>query len=185
MAKPDQRDGEGVDFALMRRMALGDETALSKIYDRYSGHVYSVALRILQDPALAEEILQDVFYKLWLDVADFDPQRGSLAGWLVVIARNRAISRLRKRKLLNTGEIPDMQVPAPETLASTMENRLMLDQIRSALDELPRPQRQALDLAYFEGLTHSEIAERTGEPLGTIKSRLRSALNSLRKAVTQ
>ncbi|HEV2245253.1 MAG TPA: sigma-70 family RNA polymerase sigma factor [Terriglobia bacterium] len=169
----------------MRKVASGDERALAELYDRYSGHVYSVALRILRQPAAAEEILQDIFYKLWLDAPAFDPLRGSLAGWLVVNARNRSISRLRKHNPRMDEEWTEDAVVAPENFSGAIESSLMLDLVRSALDGLPHPQRQALDLAYFEGLTHSEIAERTGEPLGTIKTRLRSALKTLKDALNK
>lgn len=173
------------DLALIRRVAAGDEMALAELYDRYSGHVYAVALRILREPGAAEDILQDTFYKLWQDVRAFDPLRGSLAGWLVVSARNRAISHLRRHNPQRDEEWSDETVAAPENFSGAIENRLTLDLVRSVLEDLPHPQRQALDLAYFEGLTHSEIAERTGEPLGTIKTRLRSALKTLRKALNQ
>lgn len=167
----------------MQRLANRDEMALSELYDKYSGHVYSVALRVLKESAAAEEVLQDIFYKLWEDASHFDPLRGSLAGWLVVIARHRAISRLRKHNPLLNNEWSENLAVTPGSFSGNIENSLMLDSVRSVVENLPDPQRQALDLAYFEGLTHSEIAEKTGEPLGTIKTRLRSALKTLREVL--
>lgn len=161
----------------------GDEAALAVLYDRYAGVVYSVARRVLRDAAAAEEILQDIFYQLWRTAANFDPARGSLAGWLLVTARNRAISRLRKRSLAPAQELAEQAAVLPFNLESAVAQNQLMAKVKSALAQLPPEQRQALELAYFEGLTHSEIAARTGEPLGTVKTRLRAALDSLRRVL--
>ena len=171
---------EAPDVVLIRRMADGDEAALAALYDRYAGLVFSVAKRIVGDRSTAEEILQDIFHQAWRTASSFDSSRGSFAGWLLVAARNRAIDRLRRRQ----GEALDRAVEEKVALAASLETaaaqNLMLSKVRKVLVELPSAQRAALD--YFEGMTHSEIAERTGEPLGTIKTRLRTALGTLKKA---
>jgi RNA polymerase sigma-70 factor, ECF subfamily len=188
----DQRTGanndEPLDQDLVSAIAGGDQSALARLYDRYSGLVYSVALRVLRDTASAEEILQDIFMQLWRKASQFDAQRGSLPAWLLVMARNRAISRLRQRN--PTGETSmeegtEALAALPSRLDNSMDNFLigqqMIGKVRAAMDGLPAVQHEALEMAYFEGLTHSEIAERTGEPLGTIKTRVRSAVQTLRE----
>jgi len=151
-----------------------------QLYDRCAPIVYSVALRILRDSAAAEDILQDVFMQLWRNPDAFDASRGSLPGWLAVIARNRAIDSLRKRRAET--DISEVVVSIEPDLVSEAEWNRALEKIRSALGRMPGPQRSALEMAFFEGLTHSEIAAKTGEPLGTIKTRIRAGLVSLRKA---
>jgi len=173
------------DHALMRRMVEGDEAALAALYDRYAGIVYSVASRILREAGAAEEVLQDIFYQLWRTASDFDLSRGSLPGWLLVMARNRAIDRLRRRKRASREESlrdPVRVVPSLEAKAAQSE---MMARVKSVVASMPAAQREALQLAYFEGLTHTEIAARTREPLGTVKTRLRSALQELRKALSR
>jgi len=167
----------------MRQIAGGDEKALETLYGRYSGVVYSVARRILGDVGAAEEVLQDIFYQLWRAASSFDPARGTLAGWLLVSARNRAIARLRRRGPAGFEEIEEQTVASNFNLESSAAANEMMSLVRNALAALPQEQRQALELAYFEGLTHSEIAERTGDPLGTVKTRLRTALGTLRRAI--
>jgi RNA polymerase sigma-70 factor (ECF subfamily) len=167
----------------MRQIAGGDEKALETLYGRYSGVVYSVARRILGDVGAAEEVLQDIFYQLWRAASSFDPARGTLAGWLLVSARNRAITRLRRRGPAGFEEIEEQTVASNFNLESSAAANEMMSLVRNALAALPQEQRQALELAYFEGLTHSEIAERTGDPLGTVKTRLRTALGTLRRTI--
>ena len=171
------------DLALVRRVVEGDESALASLYDRYGGLVYSVARRILSDAQAAEELLQDIFYQLWRRASGFDPTRGSLAGWLLVIARNRAISLLRRSNPSITEELSELKVASPWNLESATAQNQLMARVKTALEKLPPPQRQALELAYFEGLTHTEIAQRTGDPLGTVKTRVRAALESLKKAL--
>jgi len=167
----------------MRQIAGGDEKALETLYGRYSGVVYSVARRILGDVGAAEEVLQDIFYQLWRAASSFDPARGTLAGWLLVSARNRAITRLRRRGPAGFEEIEEQTVASNFNLESSAAANEMMSLVRNALAALSQEQRQVLELAYFEGLTHSEIAERTGDPLGTVKTRLRTALGTLRRAI--
>lgn len=163
---------------LVSAIGSGDQAAMSKLYDRYSGIVYAVALRVLGDTAIAEDILQDVFLKLWRSPWAFDPRRGSLAGWLAVMSRNRSIDVMRKRR--PETEITD-SVAAPD-MSGEAERGIVLGKIQNVLGGMPPPQRSALEMSFFEGLTHSEIADKTGEPLGTIKTRIRSGLIALRKA---
>lgn len=174
---------EAGDLALVRRVVDGDEAALAALYDRYAGVVYSVAWRVLRDAEAAEEILQDIFYQLWRTAANFDPARGSLAGWLLVTARNRAISHLRRRTLAPQQNLTEQAVVFPFNLESAAMRNQLMTKVKGALAQLSSEQRQALELAYFEGLTHSEIAARTGEPLGTVKTRLRAAVEALRRTL--
>lgn len=168
------------DAMLVSAIRSGDEQAMAQLYERYSPIVYSVALRVLGNTAAAEDILQEVFMQLWRSPDMFDARRGSLAGWLAVIARNRAIDLLRKRR--PESDITEVVIPVMQDLASGTEWSRALEKIRSALGSIPSPQRSALEMAFFEGLTHTEIAAKTGEPLGTIKTRIRAGLLTLRKA---
>lgn len=158
----------------------GDEQAMAQLYDRYSPIVYSVALRVLGDAGAAEDILQEVFLQLWRSPQLFDATRGSLPGWLAVIARNRAIDSLRKRR--PETDITDVVVFVEPDLAGRAELGRVAEKIRGALGGMPSAQRSALEMAFFDGLTHTEIAQKTGEPLGTIKTRIRAGLMILRKA---
>jgi RNA polymerase sigma-70 factor (ECF subfamily) len=171
------------DAALIEKMVRRDETALEALYDRYAVMLTSVLIRILRDSQAAEEILQDIFYQLWRTASQFDASRGSLPGWLLVIARNRAISRLRHRNPAAGDELVENTLAMPFNLESVIFQQQLLGRIKSVLEDLPAAQRAAVELAYFEGLTHSEIAQRTGDPLGTVKTRLRSALETIKRAV--
>jgi RNA polymerase sigma-70 factor, ECF subfamily len=158
----------------------GDQGAMAELYDRYSAIVYAVALRVLGDTMAAEDVLQEVFLQLWRNPTAFDAARGSLGAWLAVIARNRAIDVLRKRK--PETDIEDIVVSVAPDLASEADRSRAAEKVRGALGAMPSAQRSALEMAYFQGLSHSEIADKTGEPLGTIKTRIRAGLTMLRKA---
>lgn len=151
------------------------------LFDQYSRVVYSVALRVLKDPGQAEDVMQEIFFQIWLNPASFRPDRGSMGAWLVVVARNRAIDSLRRRK--PTDSVEDVILSAPGDLASEAERNVMVSRVRTVLKDMPEEQQQAVELAYFEGLSHSEIAEKLGDPLGTVKTRIRLALVTLRKAM--
>ena len=168
-------------MALLSAIRSGDEGAMAQLYDRYSSVVYAVALRVLADTAAAEDVLQEVFMQLWRRPGSFDASRGSLGPWLAVIARNRAIDVLRKRH--PQSDIDDVVVSVEPDMAGDAERARAMEKVRGAMGVMPSPQRRALEMAYFEGLTHTEIAAKTGEPLGTIKTRIRSGLLALRKAV--
>jgi RNA polymerase sigma-70 factor (ECF subfamily) len=168
------------DTELLSRVGQGDENAMETVFRRYSGPVYSVALRVLHDSGQAEDVLQEIFLQLWRKPAAFVQGRGSLGAWLVVVTRNRAIDLLRRRKL--TDSVDDVVLASPINVADEAERNAMMEKVRSVLSSLPQEQRKSLELAYFEGLSHAEIASRTGDPLGTVKTRIRLALISLRKA---
>lgn len=155
--------------------------AMTAIYDRYSSVVYSVALRVLGDTGNAEDVAQEVFLQLWRNPAMFDSSRGSLAPWLAVISRHRAIDYLRKRR--PETDIEDVVVASDSRLDEEISRNLLLGKIRQVLGGLPQEQKKAMEMAFFEGLTHSEIAERSGEPLGTIKTRIRTALTAVRRSL--
>lgn len=172
--------GGAADAALVTAIRSGDQRAMATLYERYSSVVYAIALRVLGDTGAAEDVLQDVFMQLWRNPAAFDASRGSLGAWLAVITRNRAIDALRKRRPEN--DIEDVVISVEPDLAAEAERSRVGEKVRAILGTMPAPQRKALELAYYEGLTHTEIAEKTGEPLGTIKTRIRAGLLSLRKA---
>jgi RNA polymerase sigma-70 factor, ECF subfamily len=168
------------DLSLLWAIRSGDESAMASLYDRYSSIVYAVALRVLGDTGAAEDVLQEVFMQLWRNPQAFDSSRGNLGAWLGVISRNRAIDSLRKRR--PETDIADVVVSVEPDIATEAERALSMKRVRVVLGGMPGAQRTALEMAYFEGLTHSEIAARTGEPLGTIKTRIRAGLQALRKA---
>jgi RNA polymerase sigma-70 factor (ECF subfamily) len=153
---------------------------MASLFDRYSRVVYSVALRVLRDPASAEDVLQEVFMQIWRNPDGFVATRGSLGGWLAVVARNRSIDTLRRKR--PTEQVDDMALASNYDLANEAERNSLMEKARSVIVRLPVEQRKTLEMAFFDGLTHSEIAEMTGDPLGTVKTRIRSALISLRKA---
>jgi len=154
---------------------------MAALYDRYSAPVYSVALRVLADAAAAEDVLQEVFLQLWRNPRRFDASRGNLCAWLAVIARNRAIDQLRRRHPEQPAE--EIVIAVDAELETTADRSRAADKVRSALAAIPAEQRTALELAYFQGLTHAEIATQTGQPLGTIKTRIRTGLLAIRKAL--
>lgn len=169
------------DVSLMSRVLANDQNAIAEIFDRYGSLVYSIALRILKDPPQAEDVLQEIFIQLWKYPNKFADGRGSLPAWLAVVARNRAIDHLRHRRPMEP--FGDLVVASSVNLSSEIERNRMIEKVRSVMSGLPLEQQRMLELAFFEGLTHSEIAARTGEPLGTVKTRIRSALASLRKEI--
>ena len=170
------------DATLMLKIATRDESALALLYDRHATHAYSLIRRIVQDEAAAEEILQDVFLHVWKVAPRFDEARGQLRGWLLVMARNRALSYLRKRQDVLVEDLDLYAVSASNIQETAAAHNQLTAKIRGVLDEMPPELSQLFELAYFEGMTHSEIAARTGQPLGTVKTRLRSGLTNLRRA---
>jgi RNA polymerase sigma-70 factor, ECF subfamily len=175
---PLNRGDAGDEMRLVARIRAGDQQAMSELYDRYGKVVYAVSLRVLQDASAAEDVLQDVFLQLWRNPDAFDASRGSLAAWLAVIARHRSIDRLRKRR--PEVDIEDCVIAGGPDLRDETERTLVIEKVRVVLAEMNPDQRKVLELAFFQGLTHTEIAEKTGEPLGTIKTRIRSGLQLLR-----
>ena len=170
------------DAALLAAVAEGSQDAMAAVFDRYSRIVYCIALRVLREPSLAEDVMQEVLLQVWKRPQSFVAQRGNLAAWLSVVARNRSIDVLRKRAPLDPiGELP---LPDPHDMASESEQTWLIDKVRGVIETLPAEQQSPLELAYFQGLSHSEIAERTGSPLGTVKTRIRAGLMTIRKAMT-
>jgi RNA polymerase sigma-70 factor (ECF subfamily) len=175
------RSAEESDYRLVTRIVHRDEDAFGAIYDRYSRVVYSVVLHVVRDAAIAEDILHDIFLNLWRSPQQFDGARGKLAPWLAVIARNRAIDWIRKQRPQE--DLADVQLVADEDLAGEVERKSAIERVRVVLNALPEKQRAALELAFFRGLTHADIAAREGVPLGTVKTRIRTALLSIRRAM--
>ena len=180
----------GPDDALVRQIAAGSADALGRLYDRHAPKVYGLARRILAQPEDAEEVVQDVFAQIWRDAPQYRKERASVAGWMIMLTRTRAIDRLRARRarpdqdaavdpspVANTFQSDD---PDPEAFAILAHEAR---QVRSALEHLPDDQRSVVTMAYYDGLSHAEIADRTGIPLGTIKTRIRAAMATLRGAL--
>jgi RNA polymerase sigma-70 factor (ECF subfamily) len=167
------------DKSLIDRVRSREQQAMTEIFDRYAGLVYSVALRILNDSGHAEDVTQEIFFQLWRNPDSFSPSRGSLGTWLLVVARNRAIDHLRQRRPMES--VDEALLASPTNLENVAERGMIIERIQTILRDLPTEQQQSLQLAFFEGLSHSEIAQKTGQPLGTVKTRIRSALTNLRK----
>lgn len=172
------------DATLAARLAAGDEAALAEVYDRYGAQAYGLAYALVRDPEIAEDVVAEAFWQLWCGAHSYDPARGSLGAWLCTLVRSRALDRLRAERRREARQERAAVAPAlidpPEDVAEHNERAA---QIRAALAALPEPQRQVVELAYFEGLTQSEIAARLAAPLGTVKTRLRLALETLRQAL--
>jgi RNA polymerase sigma-70 factor (ECF subfamily) len=175
------RNPEPNDGALIAAIRSGNQDAMAQLYARYSSVVYAVALRVLGDTAAAEDVLQEIFIQLWRNPGAFDSGRGNLAPWLAVITRNRAVDSLRKRRPQT--EISETTISVEPDLASEADRGRAMEKVRAVLKDMPEAQRSSLEMAYFEGYSHSEIAEKTGEPLGTVKTRIRNGLMLLRKVV--
>ncbi|HEX8776236.1 MAG TPA: sigma-70 family RNA polymerase sigma factor [Pyrinomonadaceae bacterium] len=176
-------EAQTLDSKLLHAVARGDEAALASLYDRYRLILFGLILRILHSRPEAEDILQDVFIQVWKTAGSFDDARGRPFTWLVTLARSRAIDRLRA--LGSRQRVADESVQAaPESISDSEADALQSEQrgvVRAALRELPAEQREALVLAYFEGLTQTEIAARLNAPLGTVKTRMRSGMIKLRE----
>ncbi len=169
------------DGLLLDRVQAHDQKAMTDLFDRYGGMVYSVALRILKDPGHAEDVMQEVFFQVWENPKTFVQGRGSLGAWLAVVTRNRSIDALRRRK--PSDPVDEVVLTSSTNLASEVERNTMMEKVRVVLNGLPSEQQRSIEMAFFGGLSHSEIAVQTGDPLGTVKTRIRSALMSVRKAL--
>ncbi len=189
---PPDEEKNAVDAQILQRVAAGDHSALGELYDRFSRPLFSAALRILNNAAEAEDVLHDVFVTLWDKASDFESSKGHAFSWALTLTRNRAIDRLRSRK--RRSEILTQALPADlgydEAADAKLDSagNLWLKEkaaaVRTAVATLPADQREALELAYFGGLTQQQIAEKLSEPLGTIKARIRRALFKLRDVLT-
>jgi RNA polymerase sigma-70 factor, ECF subfamily len=169
------------DEFLLERVRANDQKAMADIFDRYGSLVYSVSLRVLKDPGQAEDVMQEIFFQLWKNPNTFVQGRGSLGAWLAVVARNRAIDFLRRRK--PTDSVDEVVLVSKTNISSEIERNIMVEKIRELMKSLPSEQQKSVELAFFEGLSHAEVAAKTGDPLGTVKTRIRLALISLRKAI--
>lgn len=176
------------DVELIARVADSDPAALEVLYDRYSRVVYSFGLRIVGDPQLAEELLQEVFLRAWQQGAAFRETRGAFVTWLLSITHNMAIDEVRKRRRRPQkadSDEPELLLAGLPDTRQDVEDEVWLSSLRStiiqAMERLPPAQREAIDMAYFQGLTQREISERLGEPLGTIKTRMRLGIQKLRE----
>ncbi|HTE47781.1 MAG TPA: sigma-70 family RNA polymerase sigma factor [Gemmatimonadaceae bacterium] len=185
-----------MDFELVRRMQAGDERALSVFYERWFPVVHGVITRILKSVDDVEDVVEEAFWQAWRQADRFTSERGSVQTWLLTIARSRALDRLRATRRLREDSIDDGTSDQAGTAAEAAVVRSASDPlldvehaerrtlVLAALSELPREQREALELGYFGGLSQTEIAERTGQPLGTIKTRMRLAMQKLRERLS-
>src|SRR5207342_123443 len=181
-------EDRSADQAAVARMARGEGDAVAELYDRHARPIYSLALRILGDATEAEDIVQEVFSQAWKQAARYSASRGAVGAWLMTLARSRAIDRLRAKRA-RPGDVSDERVAGRLVDAGPPADSLVLSseqvaRVRAALDELPLLQRAAIELAYYEGLTHAEIADRLEQPLGTVKTRIRLAMLKLRDVLT-
>jgi RNA polymerase sigma-70 factor (ECF subfamily) len=177
---------EDPDRALMARVKAGDADGLAALYDRLGARLLGLAQRILGEGGEAEEVLQEVFLFAWRSASSFDPARGNVLTWLLIATRSRSIDRLRARRPASRPQIQSLEdlgeAPAgPDDVEATAASREWESICRAAVASLPEDQRRALELAYFEGLTHQEIAAKTSIPLGTVKTRVRLGLMKLRE----
>jgi RNA polymerase sigma-70 factor, ECF subfamily len=184
---PPPDDRQIVDAQLMQQIARGDKHAFSQLYDRFVGPLYGTALRILRDPAEAEDVVHDAFLTVWEKAATFDLARGSAFSWAVTLVRNRAIDRLRRRRrraeLLAESAPADLGYSEDSPAAIGGETVIAGEDahaVRAAVAQLPLEQQRALELAFFGGLTQEQIAEKLSQPLGTVKARIRRGLLKLR-----
>jgi RNA polymerase sigma-70 factor (ECF subfamily) len=185
-------DGEEqlrADRRAVELVSRGDIGALDELYDRHSRAIYSLALRIVSDRADAEEVVQDVFTQLWRQSVRYDSARASVAGWLLMMTRARAIDRLRARQSRPDSLAGDRALPNIPAAVVNQESRAIdrqnVEALKGAIGTLPDNLRAPIELAYYEGLSHADIAKRLGEPLGTVKTRMRAALARLRGALYQ
>ena len=169
---------------VLAQLCQGDKEALVRLYDEFSGLVYGIAMRVLRNRTAAEDVVQEVFLQLWRRPAAFDAQRGRLGPWLAVIARHKAIDVLRKEKFEADSEENSVPVSRANPASAPAHFSADSDKAKQLMAQLPPDPREALEFAFLDGLTHVEIAARTGTPLGTIKSRIRLGLTFLRKELT-
>jgi RNA polymerase sigma-70 factor (ECF subfamily) len=174
----------------MRKVALGDRIAFGQLFDRYNQLALNLAARVLNERQEAEDVVQEVFLQVWRDASSYRQERGNVSAWIVAIARSRAIDKLRSRKARRVldlvGDNDEMQnaaenLPDPAARPGDLDNQLL---VRKAFGSLAVDQRVAIEMAYYEGMSQSEIADALREPLGTIKTRLRSGLLKLKQALS-
>lgn len=179
------------DEQLVRTLAGGDPDVLGRLWDRHARPLYSLALRMLRDPGWAEEVVQDVFLRLWRNPGVYDPSRGDLRRWLLTVTHNAAVDGLRGKRgsarIRDAGSEPleGMVHHGDVDPADTAWRNMQAERVREALSELPPVQREVMELIYFQGMTQVETAEHTGQPLGTVKSRLRLGMRKMRTSLSE
>lgn len=173
------------DEELLARIARGDEGALAELYDRFARVAYGLAVRVLRDRGLAEDAVQDAFLAAWRTAASFDPRRGTPSTWLLTLVHRRAVDLVRREERRRGDPIDDLPVAGGEATDETAAVREQRRRVQAALVRLPPDQREALELAYYGGFSQSELAERLGVPLGTVKSRMFAGLGKLRDLLAE
>jgi RNA polymerase sigma-70 factor (ECF subfamily) len=179
-----ERDISAVDTSdesLLARVARGDDDALGSLYDRFGRVAYGLALRILRDERLAEDAVQEAFLAVWRQAASFRPERANARAWVLTFVHRRAVDLVRREARRRTEPLEPEAEPATGSTAEAAELRRRREAVQHALAQLPEEQRRPIELAYYGGLSQSELAERLGEPLGTIKSRMFTGLKRLRE----
>lgn len=176
------------DVALIRRMCDADETALGALYDRWARSLYSLVFHLLKDADEAEDVVEETFWQAWRKASSYEPSRGAVSTWLLTIGRRRALDRLRaksrrREESTQSGVLADIASQASDPL-QVVESSERRTNVLNALRELPDEQREVLELGYFQGLSQSEIADTTGQPLGTVKTRMRLAMQKLREPLS-
>ena len=177
------------DVALIKRIVDADETALGAVYDRWARTLYSLVLHLLKDPDEAEDVVEETFWQAWKKADKYEPSKGAVSTWLVTIGRRKALDRLRSKKRHREdpieGDRTFLDIPSQaQDPSQDVEHAELREHLRVALLELPPEQREVLELGYFTGMSQSEIAEATGQPLGTVKTRMRLAMQKLREPLS-
>lgn len=183
MAATDETAEQSLDAAILHQIAERDPRGIELLYDRYGGMAFALAYRLLRERGSAEDVVQESFLNIWRQGATYDTRRGTVRTWLMTIVHHRAIDHMRSaRSKMGADTVIDdaMPLPAKEDTWTAVVQGLEQERIRQAMATLPPEQRQVVDLAYYSGLTHTEIAQRIGIPLGTVKGRMRLALDKLR-----
>jgi RNA polymerase sigma-70 factor (ECF subfamily) len=177
------------DVALIRRMVEADETALGALYDRWVKSLYSLVMHLLQDPDEAEDVVEETFWQAWRKASSYEPSKGAVSTWLLTIGRRKALDRIRSRRRYKEDAVgrdkifADLAAPGLDPSEQT-EGSELRTHVRAALKELPAEQREVLELGYFDGLSQTEIADVTRQPLGTVKTRMRLAMQKLREPLS-
>jgi RNA polymerase sigma-70 factor (ECF subfamily) len=171
------------DEALVLMAARSEESALAELYDRYGRAAYGLALRVLRDPALAEDAVQEAFLALWRTAARFVPEKSKASTWILTLVHRRAVDAVRREQRRRADTLEQAPEPSVEGVDEDAWLRLQRERVQAALRSLPDAQREALELAYYGGFSQSELAERLGQPLGTVKSRMFTGLTRMREVL--